>query len=168
MHTTAHDTRTATAYHEAGHLTIACHYQLPIGTVTLHHHDGDGPRHTALPLEAPVAGGSEAAFQMLNLITCLIGGSIAEERYTGQVNSRIAEQDHEQAWRLAVEVADTDRGAEALMTWLTIRAEQDVNRLWNEITATAALLLERGSVTPEQAKSVVRELDRRHTPRPED
>lgn len=168
MHMTAHTHRTASAYHEAGHLAIACHYGLPVGTVTLHAGGAETPhRHTALPLEESVARGPEGGFQTLNLITCLVAGAIAEERYTGELNVDIAEQDHEPAWRLSVEVADTDRGAEALMNWLTIRAEQDVNRLWNEITAIAAILMSEGSVTPEQARQVAREMDRRRTARTE-
>ena len=168
MHTTAHDHRTATAYHDAGHMAIACHYGLPVGTVTLAANGEEHAHgHSALPLDAAIAGGPETEFQTLNLITCLVAGSIAEERYTGQLNVDVAEQDHEQAWRLSVEVADTDRAAEALMNWLTIRAEQDVNRFWNEITAIAALLMETGSVTPAQARDAARELDRRRTSRPE-
>ena len=166
MHTTAHDHRTATAYHEAGHMAIACHYGLPVGTVTLHSHDAEHTHaHATLTLEGGVARGPADEFHTLNLITCLVAGAIAEERYTGQLNVDVAEQDHEQAWRLSVEVADTDRAAEALMNWLTIRAEQDVNRFWNEITAIAALLMEFGSVTPEQARNAARELDRRRTAR---
>ena len=168
MHTTAHTHWTALAYHEAGHLAIACHYGLPVGTVTIHADGAETPhRHSALPLDASVARGSAGGFETLNLITCLVAGAIAEERYTGDLNVDIAEQDHEQAWRLSVEVADTDRGAAALMNWLTIRAEQDVNRLWNEITAIAALLMSEGSVTPEQARQVAREMDRRRTARRE-
>ena len=167
MHTTAHDHRTSTAYHEAGHMAVACHYGLPVGPVRLHAHDAEHAHaHAALALET-ASGGTDDGFRTLNLITCLVAGAIAEERYTGQLNVDVAEQDHEQAWRLSVEVADTDRGAEALMNWLTIRAEQDVNRLWNEITAIAALLMTTGSVTPEQAREVAREMDRRRTARPE-
>lgn len=167
MHTSAHDHRTATAYHEAGHLAIASHYGLPLGTVTMHADDGSEHAHvhTALPLEAAGARSADGSFHVLNQITCLVAGAIAEERYTGQLNVDVAEQDHEQAWRLSVEVADTDRAAEALMNWLTIRAEQDVNRFWNEITAIAALLMETGSVTPDQARDAARELDRRRAAR---
>ena len=81
------------------------------------------------------------------------------------MNVDVAEQDYEYAWRLAIEVADTERAAEALMNWLTIRAEQDVTRLWNEVTAIAATLIEKGTVTPEEARALGREADRRRTPR---
>ena len=168
MHTSAHDERTATAYHEAAHMAIACHYHLPVGRVTLHAEaEEQASEHTPLSLAAAITPGAEAGFQTLNLITCLIAGAIAEERYTGKLNVDVAEGDHEQAWRLAIEIADTDRAAEALMNWLTIRAEQDVNRFWNEITAIAALLLETGAVTPEQARAAGREADRRRSARTE-
>jgi hypothetical protein len=166
MHTRAHDQRTAAAYHEAGHLAIACHYGLPIGPVTLHTHDTEQPHeHAPLPVTSIAAARQDESFETLNLITCLLAAGIAEEKYTDQLNVDVAEQDYEQAWRLAIEVADTERGAEALMNWLTIRAEQDVQRLWNEITAIAAMLIETGAITPEQVHALSREADRRRSAR---
>ena len=169
MHTSAHDDRTATAYHEAAHMAIACHYNLPVGPVTVHAEGTDKPHaHPPLPLETAIPQKADDNFQILNVITCLVAGAIAEERYTGgELDVDVASGDHEQAWRLAIRVADTDRAAEALMNWLTIRAEQDVNRCWNEITAIAALLLETGRVTPEQARAAGREPDRRRVVRAE-
>jgi hypothetical protein len=166
MHMSPHDDRTATAYHEAAHIVIACHYDLPVGTVTLPvTGSGATAGHTPLPLQMTSPSGADAGFQTLNRITCLVAGAIAEERYSGSLDADVASADHEQAWRLAIEVADTDRAAEALMDWLTIRAEQDVSRFWNEITAIAALLLEQGSVSPEQARAAGREADRRRAAR---
>ena len=169
MHTSAHDERTATAYHEAAHLAIACHYNLPVGPVTIHAEGAEKPHaHPTMPLETAIDGRAEASFETLNVITCLVAGAIAEERYTGgQLDVAVASADHERAWRLAIQVADTDRAAEALMNWLTIRAEQDVNHCWNEITAIAALLLESGTVSPEQARAAGREADRRRVARAE-
>ena len=168
MHTRAHDYRTATAYHEAGHLAVACHYALPVVPVTLHaDHAHETHAHAPLPVAPASEARPDASFDTLNRITCLIAGGIAEEKYTDQLNTDVAEQDYEQAWRLAIEVADTERAAEALMDWLTIRAEQDVARLWNEITSIAAVLIESGSVTPEQARDLSREADRRRAARPE-
>ena len=124
--------------------------------------------HPALPLETAIHGRADASFQTLNVITCLLAGAIAEERYTGgQLNVDVASADHERAWRLAIQVADTDRAAQALLNWLTIRAEQDVSHCWNEFTAVAALLLETGTVTPEQARATGREADRRRVARTE-
>ena len=166
MHTSAHDERTATAYHEAGHLAVALHYALPVAPVTLtSDHPHEGHDHQPLPVAPTPAPPAEANIETLNFITSLIAGGIAEEKYTDQLNVDVAEQDYEQAWRLAIQVADTERAAEALMNWLTIRAEQDVLRLWNEITAIAALLIERGTVTPDQARELGREPDRRRSPR---
>jgi ATP-dependent Zn protease len=169
MHTSAHHDRTATAYHEAAHMAVACHYNLPVGPVTIHAEGTDRPHtHPALPLETAIPSRADDSFQTLNVITCLVAGAIAEERYTGgDLDVDVASGDHEQAWRLAIQIADTDRAAEALMNWLTIRAEQDVNRCWNEITAIAALLLETGQVTPEQARAAGREADRRRAVRTE-
>jgi hypothetical protein len=165
MHSSAQEQRTAIAYHEAGHLAIACHYGLPIGSVTVEPH-GAGTPHVHAPLPVTTAGPPAAtSFDTLNLITSVLAGGIAEERYTDQLNVDVAEQDYEYAWRLAIEVADTERAAEALMNWLTIRAEQDVTRLWNEVTAIAATLIEKGTVTPEEARALGREADRRRTPR---
>ena len=53
------------------------------------------------------------------------------------------------------------------MNWLTIRAEQEVNRLWNEVTAIASLLIEKGTVTPEEAHALSRDADRRRATRAE-
>jgi len=168
MHTSAHDHRTAAAYHEAGHLAVAAHYGLPVATVTLHLHltdtDTDGV-HQPLPVEHSPVPPAEVSVQTLNLITSVLAGGIAEEKYTDGLNVDVAEQDYEQAWRLAIEVADTERAAEALMDWLTIRAEQDVARMWNEITAIAAHLIATGSVTPQDVHDLSREADRRRTPR---
>lgn len=168
MHSSAHDHRTATAYHEAGHLAVACHYGLAVSPVTLHpDHTQAEHDHQPLPIEPADAPPTEVSFETLNVITSLLAGGIAEERYTDQLNVDVAEQDYDQAWRLAIEVADTEHAAEALMNWLTIRAEQDVTRLWNEVTAIASLLIETGSVTPEQAKELARDADRRRIPRSE-
>lgn len=168
MHTRAHDDRTAAAYHEAAHLAIACHYNLPVGPVTIHAEGTDKPHvHPPVPLETAVPPRADDSFQTLNVITCLMAGAIAEERYTSRLDVDVASADHEQAWRLAIQVADTDRAAEALMNWLTIRAEQDVNHCWNDITAIAALLLQTGTVTPEQARDARREADRRRVARDE-
>jgi hypothetical protein len=168
MHTRAHDDRTAAAYHQAAHLAIACHYDLPVGPVTIHEEGTDKPPvHPPVPLETAVPPRADDSFQTLNVITCLIAGAIAEERYMTQLDVDVASADHEQAWRLAIQVADTDRAAEALMNWLTIRAEQDVDHCWNDITAIAALLLQTGSVTPEQARDARREADRRRAARDE-
>lgn len=166
MHTSAHDKRTATAYHEAGHLAVALHYGLPVAPVELQSdHPHEGHEHQPLPVVPVTAAPADANIETLNFITALIAGGIAEEKYTDELNVDVAEQDYEQAWRLAIEVADTERAAEALMNWLTIRAEQDVARLWNEITAIAARLINGGAVTPEQARELQREADRRRTPR---
>ena len=166
MHMSAHDQRTAAAYHEAGHLAVACHYGLPVAPVTIHAaHAQNEHDHAPLPVTPANAARSDGSFETLNLITCLIAGGIAEEKYSDQLNVDVAEQDYEQAWRLAIEVADTERGAEALMNWLTIRAEQDVNHLWNEITAIAAVLIEKGTVSPEHVRALSREPDRRRTGR---
>ena len=166
MASSAHDEQTATAYHAAAHMAIACHYNLPVGRLSMAGQDtARAPGHTPLPIETDITPGAEPSFHTLNVITCLVAGAIAEERYSGRLNVAAAEGDHQQAWRLAIAVADTDRAAEALLDWLTIRAEQDVNRFWNEITAIAALLLENGSVTPEQARAVARDADRRRSPR---
>jgi hypothetical protein len=169
MHNHAHDDRTAAAYHEAAHLAIACHYNLPVGPITIHAEGTEKPQaHPELPLETAIPGRADESFQTLNVITCLVAGAIAEERYTGgELNVAVASADHERAWRLAIQVADTDRAAEALMNWLTIRAEQEVDHCWNTITAVAALLLDRGTVTPEQARAAAREADRRRIPRSE-
>lgn len=166
MHTRAHDHRTASAYHQAGHVAVALHYALPAAPVTLHAEQAYGAHdHPPLPVTSDSQTRPDASFETLNVITCLIAGGIAEEKYTDQLNTDVAEQDYEQAWRLAIEVADTERATEALMDWLTIRAEQDVTRLWNEITAIAAVLIETGTVTPEQARELSREADRRRTAR---
>jgi hypothetical protein len=167
MHSSAHEQRTAVAYHEAGHLAIACHYGLPVRAVTVDPAGGDAPHaHAPFPVTA-AATPAAISFDTLNLITSVLAGGIAEERYTDQLNVDVAEQDYEYAWRLAIEVADTERAAEALMNWLIIRAEQDVTRLWNEVTAIAAILIEKGTVTPEQARDLGRDADRRRTPRPD-
>ena len=155
MHTSAHDHRTATAYHEAGHLAVASHYALPIAAVTLDADDAE-EAHAHHPLPVAHSPASEVSFDTLNLITSLLAGGIAEEKYTDALDVDVAEQDYEEAWRLAIEVADTEHAAEALLNWLTIRAEQDVTRLWNEVTAIAALLIEAGSVSPQQVHDVSR------------
>lgn len=166
MHTSAHDHRTATAYHEAGHLAVACHYRLPLATVTLHAHDADEAHvHHPLPIEHSATPAADVNFDTLNLITSLLAGGIAEEKYTDALNVDVAEQDYEEAWRLAIEVADTEHAAEALLNWLTIRAEQDVTRLWNEVTAIAAQLIETGTVIPQQVHDLSRDADRRRAPR---
>ena len=164
MHTSAHDHRTAIAYHEAGHLAVASHYALPLSAVALHAPD-EAHVHHPLPVEPNLTPTGQVSFETLNLITSLLAGGIAEEKYTDDLNVDVAEQDYEEAWRLAIAVADTEHAAEALLNWLTIRAEQDVTRLWNEITAIAARLIESGSVTPQQVHELRREEDRRRAPR---
>ena len=169
MHTSAHDHRTATAYHEAGHLAVASHYGLPIAAVTLQPDDEEEAHaHHPLPVAHSPAPLSEVSFDTLNLITSLLAGGIAEEKYTDALDVDVAEQDYEEAWRLAIEVADTEHAAEALLDWLTIRAEQDVTRLWNEVTAIAARLIETGSISPQQVHELSRDADRRRIPRTPD
>src|SRR5687767_9672947 len=115
------DPRSLTAYHEAGHLAVACHYQLPVIAGTIQTDEADRELgHVLTPFETLISPGEGDEANTFHLITYYLAGVAAEQRFAGTADDDAATHDREQAWRLARELARSDRAADALIGWLRI------------------------------------------------
>ena len=137
-----------TCHHESGHVVCAITRGVPVERVAI-----------SPCCEKEHVG--EAAYAELggdfDMIVCALGGSIAEQRFTGRANKAGAAGDRANIERiLTLRYGRKIEGLDApIITDARAEAEGIVERRWWEIKTLAAELLERFEITGDDIRQIV-------------
>jgi hypothetical protein len=138
-----------TAFEEAGHAVIRCHFNHAVESVVI---DG-GTGYCELARKWPIKVSSD---DWQNLARCqdivaVVAGKCVVERLRGRKVSNESwceSTDYKRAYKLALEVNQRDlRGAQLLVAWLLRRCELMVGKEWGRIQKLADALLEKQKFT---------------------
>jgi hypothetical protein len=154
--------RWATAHHEAGHAVAAFYFDHSINYVTIK----PGKDFAGRCIRPPGYGrnfepesGAISARQyvtMLDNIVISFAGHEAEAAHSGRQNWVGSRSDREKAADLALYISGGPEDASALLRWRRITARGLVETRWTEITAVAAALLDRETLTGGEVREAIR------------
>ncbi|MCH8968600.1 MAG: hypothetical protein IIA66_05725 [Planctomycetes bacterium] len=140
----------ATCHHEAGHIICGITRGVPIKRVSIAPACGKGKAGEATYAEV----GDD-----FDMLVCTLGGSIAEERFTGRPNEYGAFGDRESVKRLLAkrygrETKDADLDA-PIVAAAKVEAAKIVTTRWVEIEALAARLIEKFEIEETEIRAIV-------------
>jgi hypothetical protein len=160
----------ATAYHAAGHAVIAWEAQRRFTRVTIAPDEEAGTlgtcRYESLPDDfAPDLGTSRQDELLIrDMIVSAFAGHAAEavyfeERGVRRRNNFVgSDRDRTSAGELALYVTGSEEEARAYLSWLWIRVQMTVRTppCWSAITALATALLQRQTLTYDEAAPIIK------------
>ncbi len=144
--------RRATAFHEAGHAVVAVWENVRFRYVTIVPGDGAAGhlRHLRTPWQRAGSVGRGSAERQARI--CL-AGPIAQRRFSPRSVRRYhAHGDYEMATDLALRLGSSKEEADAWVRLWEIQVRGHLDRRWPAVESLAAALVERGTVSGEEAR----------------
>ena len=150
-----HD-RALIAYHEAGHVVADIVFGHDTGPVTIGH-DGDAADRRSSLLDSISADEDEKAYQVIfeRFIMSALAGGVAQWRFDPASVKHVRYENLDRLWaETGLDELDTPTH-EIYKTYrhlLVLRTEFLIEKHWDAVVRIANRLIERGTLTPEEAQ----------------
>ncbi len=152
--------RTATAYHEAGHLVVAWRLGLPVHRASIirdaHAHGFVQHKNPLFGIRLEMDGTDRARLRAEKAIMVSLAGPIAQRRYNSRSwRSAHGNQDYDTATELVLYANGSPEAASAHLRWLEIRTADLLNACWHVVEGLSAELLVRGSMNSGEIRKAI-------------
>ena len=170
MREIAPHSRTAVAYHEAGHAVVAHAHHVRIRAITIRPQDDAlgqvAVKHPRwfLPELNSGADRSRVVGYAIDVAVVVFAGPAAERLFTGRHNHLGADFDYQAVGQLAANLCGSERQRRAMLRWLRITADEVValDHIREGIEAVAQALTERQRLTAGQVREVLLSMPTRY------
>ena len=151
--------KSAIAYHEAGHVVVGWHLGVRMRHATiLPTLDADGhvvqENDPLRGIQLDFDGSDRARIKAEKLVQMLLAGHEAQKRYSRR-STFSASDDHQRAVDLAMYFNGSTETTEAHLHWLGLGVRDLVEAKWDEITKIAEALQEHGSLDRKAIRTIM-------------